>query len=338
MVNFRQAHVIDRELAVQQPEQVVDIAHWDVYEGYEVYPEGARDKSLRICPDPSPFEFCLPNHFYLFKEAIKSAQKSDEPRHPDQYWAEIIAFKIGRLMSLQVPPAFVARNSETGEPGIISEWFLDYDKCGDERRTDGGDHMQALITGYDREKGHQHNLKTVLKFSRALYQQGFLTHSWRDYWGLCLCFDALIGNTDRHQENWGVIWKDNDQNASLTPYFDNGTSLGHELYSGKIQLYLNQSNALDAYINRGRHHMKWSQDCDQRMGLMNGVKAYCEKYPSVVPLLRERLSQWQAEDLEQLLQQLTEFDIKAPFTQERAEFVYILTMERRERLLSVLET
>jgi hypothetical protein len=34
-------------------------------------------------------------------------------------------------------------------------------------------------------------------------------------------FDALIGNTDRHHENWGLI-----NNERLSPLYDNGISLG----------------------------------------------------------------------------------------------------------------
>ncbi|WOG27892.1 hypothetical protein [Endozoicomonas sp. 8E] len=83
-------------------------------------------------------------------------------------------------MKLTVPPAFVAVNSETGEPGSIIEWFLGYSPDTEERFTPGGDHMQSLIDGYDREKGRQHNLDTVIKFSRALSQRKVLCHSWQE--------------------------------------------------------------------------------------------------------------------------------------------------------------
>ncbi len=106
-------------------------------------------------------------------------------------------------MGLSIPPVFVAINSETDEPGAIIEWFFGYDSNTEERYSSGGGHMQQMINGYDHRKGRQHNLESIITFSRALAQHKNLSHSWKEYWGLCLCFDALIGNTDRHQDNWG---------------------------------------------------------------------------------------------------------------------------------------
>ncbi|WP_152525051.1 MULTISPECIES: hypothetical protein [Marinobacter] len=328
--------MINRRISDQQPDQIVDVTEWDFYQDYEVFPSGARNKSLRICPDPTPFDFCIPGHRYLFKEAIKSAKNPDQPRHPDQYWAEVIAFKIGRLMGLTIPPTFVAIDSKTNEPGVISEWFLNYGPV-EERYTDGGDHMQAAIPEYEREKGRQHNLSTILTFSRALAIRGLLSQDWIAYWGLCLCFDALIGNTDRHQENWGVIWNRDEDRARFSPYFDNGTSLGHELFEKKIETLLHDDGALLHYIQKGRHHMRWNRDDAARMGLIEGVRQFCAKYPSIIPTLTDRLTRWDSGQLKQILDNLTEFDIAAPLTALRAEFVYSLTMKRRELLLKALE-
>ncbi|UYM18605.1 HipA domain-containing protein [Endozoicomonas euniceicola] len=328
--------MIDRENIHQSCDQIVDIAHWPVHEDYEVFPVGARDKSLRVCPSTAPFDFCLPNHRYLFKEAIKSAKDPRKQRHPDQYWAEVIAFKIGRMMKLPVPPAFVAVNSETGEPGSIIEWFLGYDPGIVERFTPGGDHMQSMIEGYDRDKGRLHNLDTIIKFSRVLSRYKILSHDWQEYWGLCLCFDAVIGNTDRHQENWGVIWNDREQSARLTPLFDNGTSLGHELFEKKIHQFRTDETGLRAYIRKGRHHMKWSLAEEGRLPLMEGVCRFCVKYPATIPLLVDSLG-WEEEALEKALSELTSFDIKSPLSVERADFVHQLTILRKRILLEHLE-
>lgn len=327
--------MIDRDIPQQRANQIVDISNWPVHEEYEVFPVGARDKSLRICPADTAPEFCIPNHKYLFKEAIKSAKDPRKDRHPDQYWAEVIAYKIGGLMGLSIPPAFVAINSDTGEPGTIIEWFTGYDPNVKERFAPGGDYMQASIKGYDRDKGRQHNLTTIMTFSRALSQHASLSHNWKEYWGMCLCFDALIGNTDRHQENWGVIWEDSTNSVRLTPFFDNGTSLGHELFQDRITQCLTDDNMLNAYIRRGRHHMKWHIDDNKRLPLIDGVAKYCEKYPNVAPLLAKHLS-WNDDELETILNELTTFTIKSPLTTERAAFIHKLTCFRKELLLEVI--
>lgn len=329
--------MIDRENIYQEPSQIVDVAGWEIHQDFEVFPIGARDKSLHVCPDPAPFSFCLPGHRYLFKEAIRSAKDPDEPRYPDQYWSEIIAFRIGRMMGLTLPPVFVAIDSSRNEPGTINEWFMGYPGSGDERYSAGGDFMQRHIPGYDRGKGRKHNLETIIKLSRALALRHELSQDWRLYWGLCLCFDALIGNTDRHQENWGLIWTEDTLGAHFSPYFDNGTSLGHELEPTKMRRMMRDNHELEGYLRRGRHQMRRRIDEQRRMPLIDGVRQYCELFPAVRPILMERLQGLCEDDLRRTLHQLTHFDIPHPLTKQRADFVAFLTLTRRERLLQALE-
>lgn len=329
--------MIDRENIFQEANQVIDIVGWDTHQDYEVFPIGARDKSLRVCPSPAPFDFCLEGHRYLFKEAIKSVKSRGQPRYPDQYWAEAIAFRIGRMMGLTLPPVFVAIDSSRNEPGTINEWFMGYPGGSDERYSAGGDFMQRLIPGYDREKGRAHNLETIIRLSRALAFQHDLTEDWRLYWGLCLCFDALIGNTDRHQENWGLIWTEEARKARFSPYFDNGTSLGHELKPVKMHRMTRDSNELEGYLRRGKHQMRWTLESPQRIPLIDGVSRYCELFPGVRSILMERLYGLCEDGLKSMLYQLTQFNIPHPLTAQRADFIAFLTLTRRGRLLRALE-
>lgn len=329
--------MIDRKLICQRSDQIIVIDSWNIHQDYEVFPIGARDKSLRICPNPSPFDFCLADHRYLFKETIKSAKEPSMPRYPDQYWAEVIAFRIGRLMGLSIPPVFVAIDSSRNEPGTLNEWFLGYPDSTDERFFSGGDYMQRRIPGYDRGKGKQHNLSTIIQLSRVLKRGGWLSHDWQLYWGLCLCFDALIGNTDRHQENWGLIWSENGPTTRFTPYFDNGTSLGHELQPEKMQRMMLDPNELNAYLLRGGHQLRWTFDDKKRLPLIEGVAKYCEHFPDIRPILIDRLEGVCEDQLKLELASLSRFDLPHPFTQQRAEFVAFLTIERRKRLLQALE-
>jgi hypothetical protein len=48
---------------------------------------------------------------------------------------------------------------------------------------------------------------------------------WAQFFDL-LCFDALIGGTDRHYNNWGILEKaDSGKFLRISPAFDNGVSL-----------------------------------------------------------------------------------------------------------------
>ncbi|WOG27891.1 hypothetical protein [Endozoicomonas sp. 8E] len=133
-----------------------------------------------------------------------------------------------------------------------------------------------------------------------------------------------------------MVWNDKMGTARLTPFFDNGTSLGHELFEKKIRQLSTDENGLRAYIRKGRHHMKWSLSEDGRLPLIEGVYRICVKYPAIIPLLVDSLS-WEEEAQEKTLSELTSFDIKSPLSIERADFVYQLTILRKRILLEHLE-
>lgn len=329
--------MIDKENVYQCPDQIIDIANWYTHQDYEVFPVGARDKSLRVCPTPAPFEICLAGHRYLFKEAIKSTNNPDQTKYPDQYWAEVISFRIGRMMGLRLPPVFVAIDSKRNEPGTLNEWFLGYSNGSNERFIPGGDYMQRYIPNYDRKKGKQHNFDVIARLCRVLERRKYLSHDWKTYWGLCLCFDALIGNTDRHQENWGLVWEDDGSKARFSPYFDNGTSLSHELKPEKMQSMMRDPIQLKAYLKRGKHQMRWSLDEGERLSLIDGVVKYCQHYPEIKPLLINKLQRFSETELTTMLDSYTLFELPHPFTKCRSNFLVFLLLERKKCLLKALE-
>jgi len=128
----------------QPPVEPVDVARWRGDEEFAVCPEGARDKSLLYSPSPTPYGFLIPGHRYLFKHSAKF--------YPDQFWTEIIAYRIGCLLGVPVPPALVAWDSDTDTCGALIEWFLDYPGAPPERYVSGGDIMSDMIHGYDRKR------------------------------------------------------------------------------------------------------------------------------------------------------------------------------------------
>jgi hypothetical protein len=57
-----------------------------------------------------------------------------------------------------------------------------------------------------------------------------------------LLLDALIGNTDRHHENWAVLQRpsvDSERVAVLCPSFDHASSLGHNIRDSERDKRLN---------------------------------------------------------------------------------------------------
>lgn len=72
----------------------------------------------------------------------------------------------------------------------------------------------------------QHTVSRVLAALYVIDRDKF-RETWSKFIGY-LILDALIGNTDRHEENWGLILKGKNR-VILAPTFDHASSLGREL-------------------------------------------------------------------------------------------------------------
>ena len=222
-----------------------DVASWEVDAEFGVFPQGARAKDAVFAPDPQPEPVIIPKHRYLFKRS----------RHcyPDQFWAEVVAYRIGCLLGVEVPPAFAAWNSNTGTCAALIEWFY---ADGQETFMWGGEFLQKMRPEFDRERGSLHNVKDNTWLMRAMATTKLFHTDWRQWWVDALLFDALIGNTDRHQDNWGFVFRPDC--FRLSPLFDNGTSLGHERLIDKVERW--SDSDINRYIGKGSHHLKWSMD------------------------------------------------------------------------------
>src|SRR5436309_337062 len=78
----------------------LDIGAWEPDAEFGVFPQGARAKDAVFAPPTPPEPILVSGKRYLFKRSKRS--------YPDQFWGEIIAYRVGCMMGLEVPPAFAA--------------------------------------------------------------------------------------------------------------------------------------------------------------------------------------------------------------------------------------
>ena len=58
-----------------------------------------------------------------------------------------------------------------------------------------------------------------------------------------LIFDYIIGNTDRHSNNWAIIRKENNE-MEIAPLYDNGSALCSYVYEEEIEKYFGKDKLL----------------------------------------------------------------------------------------------
>jgi hypothetical protein len=143
----------------------------------------------------------------------------------------------------------------------------------------------------------------------------------------------LIGNTDRHSENWGFLIQQQQQDATryaLAPAFDNGTSLGFVIRDEDLGRVIRPDRFAE-YIRRGRHHYGWIAGDDGTAGHASLCGQFNRVYSGAGETIRRtiRLSDSR---IGQVMEWCTRFEFPIAFTSGRAEFVAAQLRTRRDAI------
>lgn len=170
--------------------KIIDISNWEVLPQYST--EGTRDK--RIVQSPDGFT-------YYFKTSFKKTSSDGQIReYRHEFWSEVIACRIASLLGFNALLYDVAYRKEDDETlvGCISQSMI----------SEG----QSLISGFNLIVGYLPNFGVDSNFKRD-HRLPLICRT-LEYYRLsqyrckiieCLVLDAIIGNTDRHSENWAMI-------------------------------------------------------------------------------------------------------------------------------------
>jgi hypothetical protein len=263
-----------------------------------------------------------PGHSYLFKVA--------HDWRAQQLWSEVIAYKIAAAIGLDVPPCFVAVDGRTGEIGALVEFFYGYpDEPQSARFVHAADFLQRFRAGSSTDRPHC--IRLNLQLCRLLRVANGV-----EWWAGVLTFDALIGNSDRHPENWGFLRRTRDTGDAswtLAPTFDNGTSLGYEIREESLS-ELRDPTRLGFYVDGGRHHCGWDLASDHRTPHVDLCQRLADAFPAVRDDMR-RVTVIDRYQIGEILDACSQFDVSTPFTHDRAYFVAELIEARRRRLLAI---
>lgn len=305
---------------------LVDVADWPADDFFATYPEGARDKRAYFPPEDCGLQFINKSRRYLFKRSDK--------RYPEQFWGEIVAYGIGQMIGVPVPPAYPAIDSSRGESAALIEWFYE---DGVQASILGGRFMQSMIDGFDIKKGTQHNFKSVVALFRLFHKQGLMEDpAWLEKWAEGLIFDSLIGNTDRHQNNWAILFRSSGGQGSvaIAPWFDNGTSLGCDRHEKKVTSWPEQHFL--QYLRNGQHHMRWDKASADRCGLFEMPLLLVDFDSSLREPMLRCIENLNLDDVSMLLDRCMAVPTYTRLSPWRAQFMHQLIEWRKEILVEIL--
>jgi hypothetical protein len=181
----------------------------------------------------------LGNGHWLFKQPRQQEENIE-------HLAEKIAYEVANL--IQLPCARVELAELSGVRGSIS---LDVRSEGDVL-VHGNEIIAGRVLLYDLHKKRRTTDHTFQRIRQAILEVcgGRCKEDMGQFAGY-LVFDALIGNTDRHHENWALLKREaGPTDHRLAPSFDHASSLGREMRDER-RLMLLQEKRISEYLRKG---------------------------------------------------------------------------------------
>lgn len=290
----------------------IDITDWQPLEESALgsfYSEGSLSKHL--------LEY--DGSYYLFKETWTRSRQNryfDEVKH--QFWSEIIAAFIAKEMGLIVPDTFIGINNSSKisfKVGVLNKWFLSKK----DSFAKGSEILTSHIEDYSEK---EHNLDSAIQFTSHIENS-------LNYWMKLMFFDALIGNTDRHHENWGVI-----NRSQLSPLYDNGISLGWRIEENEFS-----SDVIERQMRRFKFKMKVSSTDEDRS--VSGVVDYFLASGRITRMdMNMFISEFNPTSLRLLKERLCSIDIIPDgyaLSPSRFDFIYDFVCYRANALKRMIE-
>lgn len=302
---------------------VVDgVERWDTL---EERPTGSREKVTVSCPETS--------QLMIFKHPKESREH--------QIWSELIASYIaGDLLRWDVQIAGLGLRN--GKQGNLLHYIFDPDAG--EQLVEGWKLCIEVEPTYDIDKGTQHSLTLLAKVASdvLLPRYQIETGLFLDFWARALALDALISNTDRHAENWGIIV--GPAGNRMAPLYDNATSLGCGIDSKGLAKFFDDRGEivveqLRRFAANGCHHLRLDSAEKRGAKFEDVISNFLGHHP-------EKISYFQSVaylDLTKVLPlldalQATNFpEVARELAVRRSKHIYATLIHGQERVRRVLQ-
>jgi hypothetical protein len=151
-----------------------------------------------------------------------------------------------------------------------------------------------------------------------------------------LMLDALIGNTDRHHENWGVVEAPEQATARrhLAPTFDHASSLGCHILDAERSNRMRTADAgysVSAYASKARSALYANPLDTHPMTTLHAFQSSAARWPRAAAIWLEVLATFTETHVARILSRFPANRLSTP----SRDFALGILLHNRERLLSV---
>ena len=255
-----------------------------------------------------------------------------------EYWAEKLATEIGKLIDVEC--AKVDIGTYKGRIGSMSYNIVNYDPFGKTTNLlEGIVFIQNKYPYYDKDKLEDTYSKS--KYSIQMIQNSLMGIDIDKFYKVVI-FDILIGNSDRHPSNWGIITKrtqskkfDNvvDVSFDICPLYDNGSSLCAYEDNNDLNVFFKDKMKFEALVNtKSKSAIGWENERPIRhFELLSKLKEI--SYSVTLPYIEHIKNNITEQSIDRLLK---EFDNNI-INKDMKKLLKMFLLERRKRMLEIYD-
>ena len=180
--------------------------------------------------------------------------------------SEKMSYEIANILGYDCARIELANDKE-GRLGVLNYLFIDIGNT---------EHIDAVsyLNIHDTERSKYYTISNIKKTLDGLDKnlfEGFIK---------IMVFDALIGEQDRHEENWGITRIENQYKFS--PLYDNGDNLLRDFKNEQLaEKYYSGQKDFDAYINKSKTII-YKEDYEKQYKHFELIEYLNENYHDIV--------------------------------------------------------
>ena len=191
---------------------------------------------------------------------------------------------------MAIPCAQVELAVFQGIQGSSSESFIQEDQ----NLFHGNQILAVLVRDYDpaqRFDQSAHTLDNIWLAFEQVFEDSIVADSTKARFAEFLVLDAVIGNTDRHHENWGVVGRRSEGRwvEHLAESFDHASSLGRELHDKRREGLLDNCR-VGSYAEKASGGIYWAESDKGSPSPLQLVRLAHRKYPDLMGSALGKLS------------------------------------------------
>lgn len=217
-----------------------EISNWQKNVHYST--GGTRSKYIALDPQN--------NEEYFFKGSKETS--AGEIRYPTEFWSEIVSSKIGQFLGFEMLDYNIAHDvNHKQKVGCFSKSMVLH---AENKLTEGITYLTGFNANYNPEKDKN---KYTFQFINSALKEFNLEH-YTDNIIEIIVFDSIIGNSDRHQENWGIITKHKIIIEESTIPISGKRSFLKKIRRLANGFFFNNNNEFEKTINNPNYKVKFN--------------------------------------------------------------------------------